>query len=396
LPKHIFGSATPADLPTTPEGRLPIVTSGPFSVSARVAGVAGVAGEIDLVKNPHYFEAPRPSLDRVTFKTYADASAVLSAVQDGLVDTASNLPGVASGELTSVPGYNTAISPNPAVFYGIAFNFLSPIATEAPVREALAIGLDVPALRTSIWQTSAQATCDDASNTFAHQPSLIGGEGTCAYGPDGATFDSLDTRAKQLLEDDRWEAPASGAGVRSKDGRALTVRILVAVGDAEENAIAQSVVAQWKSLGVDGQVAAVSVTALQAAVLHPTAATYDAVVLRRPLSADPDDSALFLSDETPAQGGANVMSYSNAQVDAWELQQLTTIDQAVRLKVLQSIHAQVLQDVPLIFLYAAPALSVARSSVHNYAPSGVGPSETWNIADWWIDGAAETPTALPS
>ena len=62
-------------------------------------------------------------------------------------------------------------------------------------------------------------------------------------------------------------------------------------------------------------------------------------------------------------------------------------DQQARAALFQKIHAQILKDVPVIYLFTAPPLSIARPFVHGYAPSGVGPSETWNVADWWVDVA---------
>jgi len=44
--------------------------------------------------------------------------------------------------------------------------------------------------------------------------------------------------------------------------------------------------------------------------------------------------------------------------------------------------------VPSIWLYAFPTLSGASKKLHGYAPSGVGPDETWNIADRWLIGDA--------
>jgi ABC-type transport system substrate-binding protein len=83
-------------------------------------------------------------------------------------------------------------------------------------------------------------------------------------------------------------------------------------------------------------------------------------------------------------------------VDGWEKQQLTTLDPTARAQLFHQIHAQVLKDVPLIFLYAAPELDVAKTTLHGYMPSGVGPSATWNIADWWTNAASGIPTATPA
>ncbi len=390
LPKHIFGSATPADLATSPEGALPIVTSGPFSVAARGAQ------EIDLTKNPHFNAAPKPSLDRVVFKSFADPAALVAAVEAGAVDAAANLPISSYTAYSTVPGYTLALSSNPLNFEALYLNLSNPILADSSVREALAIGLNPTALRTSLWHGLAQPTCDDAVGTSAHQPSLIASNGQCAYGADGKTYDPA--AAKALLDGDGWTLAADG--VRTKAGQHLALSISVVAGDSEQQAIAQGVIAAWETLGVLAKEVDLPTASLQTTVLHPTTGSgnpgYDVAVLTTSLGADPDDSSRFASDATPQQGGDNISFYANAQVDEWEKQQVSTLDPTARAHLLGQIHTQVLKDVPLIFLYAVPRLAIVKTSLHSYAPGGLGAAATWDIANWWIDGADETPTAIPS
>ena len=70
-------------------------------------------------------------------------------------------------------------------------------------------------------------------------------------------------------------------------------------------------------------------------------------------------------------------------MDRLTTQQIQTADQSQRKVLLTQVHQQVNKDVPIIWLYAYPTLSEASSRLHNFAPSGVGPDETWNVADWW-------------
>ncbi len=390
LPKHIFTSAAPDKLATSAEGVLPVVTSGPFTVTNRTIG------EIDLTKNPHFNEAPKPSLDHVVFKSFTNAAAVVSALQSGTVDAASNLPGSSYDALSALAGYTIAPSANPIGFEALYLNLSNPILADPAVREALAIGLDPTSLRTTLWHGLAQPTCDDAVGTTAHQPDLISSKGLCAYGPTAKTYDP--SAANALLDTDGWALDSHG--IRAKAGQSLTLPITVAEGDAEQQAIAQRAITAWEALGIVAREVDSPVASIRGAVLHPTTgagnATYDVAVLQSSLGADPDDSALFSSDAAPQQGGDNITFYADPQVDAWELQQRTTLDPIARAKLLDQIHAQILKDIPLIFLYALPQFSVAKTSLHGYTPSGVGPSETWNIGDWWLTGADETPTAIPS
>jgi len=73
-------------------------------------------------------------------------------------------------------------------------------------------------------------------------------------------------------------------------------------------------------------------------------------------------------------------------VDQLTTQQLQTPDHTARKALLTQIHTQVNQNVPLIWLYAFPTLCEASNRLHNCAPSGVGPDETWNVSEWWLTG----------
>ncbi len=48
------------------------------------------------------------------------------------------------------------------------------------------------------------------------------------------------------------------------------------------------------------------------------------------------------------------------------------------------IHEDVLKDVPVMYLFAPENIACARSDLHNYSPSAVGATETWNVWDWWL------------
>jgi len=357
-----------------------------LAVTVAVFGVPGTSGGKPTLAHQPTTSLPAPPT-------------VVAALQAGTVDVASNLPGSSYDALSALAGYTIAPSANPVGFEALYLNLSNPILADPAVREALAIGLDPTSLRTTLWHGLAQPTCDDAVGTPAHQPDLISAKGLCAYGPDAKTYDP--SAANALLASDGWALDSHG--IRAKAGQSLTLRITVAEGDAEQQAIAQQAITAWEALGIVARAVDAPdapVTSIRGAVLHPTTgagnAAYAVAVLQSSLGADPDDAALFASDAAPQQGGDNITFYADPQVDAWELQQRTTLDPFARAKLLDQIHAQILKDIPLIFLYALPQLSVAKTSLHGYAPSGAGPSATWNIGDWWLTGADETPTANPS
>ena len=50
---------------------------------------------------------------------------------------------------------------------------------------------------------------------------------------------------------------------------------------------------------------------------------------------------------------------------------------------LQAQYRKLTCEVPL---YQRLDIGVSSRHLHNYAPNPAGPGNTWNVADWWIDG----------
>lgn len=381
LPKHIFGAMSAAALVTSTQAALPSVSSGPFVVTDRQTGQS-----ITVTRNKHYYQAPKPNLDTITFRVFPDAPALLAALPANALDVASDLPVDAYSTLASLPGYALVPSTSASTYEALDLNLSNPALADVSVREALAIGFDPSDAIRDVWHQLATPTCDDAVGTFAHEPALVTAGGNCAYGPDGKTRDA--GAANALLDKAGWLRGAGGE--RAKDGQPLTLRLAYDAGRPDEARTAQLVATAWSTLGVAVTLDPHAAADL-ASLLHPATGAgnlgYDVALVERTVGADPDDLKLFASGQAPQHGGENVTFYADAQVDGWLAQEAATADQEARAALFQEIHAQVLKDVPVIYLFATPPLSVARPSVQGYAPSGVGPSETWDVAGWWVGAA---------
>ncbi|HEV7127888.1 MAG TPA: hypothetical protein VGN32_10645, partial [Ktedonobacterales bacterium] len=126
-------------------------------------------------------------------------------------------------------------------------------------------------------------------------------------------------------------------------------------------------------------------------ILFPSDAKYktsnpqwDIAEFENSLGVDPDTHLIWESTQTPPTGGQNLTYYSNAAVDTAEAAQLKAVDLTQRKALFHTIHAQILMDIPTIYLYSPLDLSEYRANLHNYMPDSIGPSETWNIWDWYL------------
>jgi peptide/nickel transport system substrate-binding protein len=380
LPMHVYQNTPPAQIAQIFS---PAVTSGPFTVTQHVKG-----DHITVVKNKNYYQAPKPYLNQVTFKFFPDATTEVTALQAAQIDTAYFLPVTSVSTLNNIPGYKLFTPKQSPNFEALYFNLSNPTLADPKVRLALATSFDVKTEITDIQKGNAVPTCDDSTGTFAHEPSLISASGYCAYGPNqDSTVDP--TAAKALLTSDGYTMGSDN--YMHKNGKVLELRISTTAGRQYRLDSEQLAQAAWKNIGVKIDVVNFPSSTFFGPILFPSDAKYtksnnqwDIAEYENSIGVDPDSHLLWSSNQVPPVGGQNNTYYSNPQVDQWEAQQLTATDQTARTQLFHQIHVQILKDIPIFYLYSPLDLSEYRANLHNYEPSSIGPSETWNIWDWYL------------
>jgi peptide/nickel transport system substrate-binding protein len=379
LPQHTYQNTPPAEIAKV---FTPQVTSGPFTVTEHVKG-----DHITVSKNKNYYQAPKPYLDKVIFKFFPDAETQVKALQAGQIDTAYFLPVTDVDVLKNIPGYNLYTpkqSPNYEAWY---FNLSNPTLADEKVRQALAMSFDVKTEITSIQKGNAVPTCDDNTGSFAHEPNLISSDGYCPYGPDQKSGVDI-AGAKALLESDGYTMGSDG--YYTKGGKPLELRISTTAGRQYRLDSEQLAQAAWKKIGVKIDVKNFPSSDFFGPILFPSDHKYDKANDQWDIAefenslAEPDTSAIWTSTQVPSMGGQNLTYYNNSQVDQWEAQQLQAVDQNARKQLFHNIHVQILKDIPIFYLYSPLDLSEYNAKLHNYKPDSIGPSETWNIWDWYL------------
>jgi peptide/nickel transport system substrate-binding protein len=380
LPMHIYQNTPPSQIAAVFS---PTVTSGPFTVSQHVKG-----DHITVTRNKNYYQGGKPYLNQVTFKFFPDATTEVTALQAGQIDTAYFLPVTSVSTLKNIPGYKLFTPSGSPNYEALYFNLSNPLLADPKVRLALATSFDVKSEMTDIQQGNAVPTCDDSTGTFAHEPSLISSSGYCGYGPNADT--TVDpTAAQALLTGDGYTMGSDG--YMHKGGKILELRISTTAGRQYRLDSEQLAQAAWKKIGVKIDVVNYPSSTFFGPILFPSDAKYakannqwDIAEFENSIGVDPDDHVLWSSNQFPPAGGQNLTYYTNPQVDQWEAQQLTTVDQTARAQIFHQIHTQLLKDIPIFYLYSPLDLSEYNAKLHNYMPSSIGPSETWNIWDWYL------------
>lgn len=144
VPKHLYENT---DIRANPRNTMPIGT-GPFKLTENRRGQFVV-----LERNPEYWDAPKPYLDRIVFRVMTDKAAIAAAHEAGEIDLScfTSVPIADIGRLARLPrlevterGYEGA-----AYHVTIEFNLRRPQLANPMVRRAIAHAIDAEsALRT--------------------------------------------------------------------------------------------------------------------------------------------------------------------------------------------------------------------------------------------------------
>ncbi len=363
LPKEIYGSIAPAGVKQSPEAFKPTVTSGPFILTDRVAG-----DHITVKRNPNYYQPNLPHLDQINIKIITDQSTILTAYQTGTADTGWFLDSTKIDSYKALTGYTEGVDRG-AGFEWLSFNLHNPILADLKVRQALSMSIKPSDLYDRIYHGVAQATCDDHYGNFAHEDNL-----TCyTYDPNAAGT---------LLDGDGWTMGSDG--YRHKNGQLLELNYVTTTKAARKDT---QVIFQdsWKKVGIKvntSNLLSQNYFGLSGALCK---GQYDIGEYASGGGYDPDDHIRWLTEQDCAHGGQNYGFYSNSTVDQAEATQLGTLDVNARKAAFRTIHAEIIKDLPVIYLFVAKNVWVHNNHLHNYDPSPLGGSETWNVWDWYRD-----------
>jgi peptide/nickel transport system substrate-binding protein len=365
LPRSVFGSMMPADVRKSPQAFQPTVVSGPFTITDRAK-----ADHITLKRNPNYYQSGLPYLDGVTFRIITDQNTILTALKSGEIQSAWDLDINKLNDYKNITGYTAWVDPSPGSFEAIYFNEKNPILADPVVRKAITQAIDRSAIINQIWLGQAKPTCDDGPGTFADEPSL---DNCYTLNP---------AAAASALDGDGWKMGSDG--YRHKGGKTLELRYSTTAGKAYREQTELVVQDELKTnIGMKIDIVNNPADTFFGTQLYDYTA-YDIAEFANSLSYDPDNFTQWESDQTTDKGGFNVSDYVSTDADAQIKIERGTDNQATRTTAFHQLYQDIVNDLPAMYYYKYPNIAAYANNLHNYTPSPVGPSETWNIWEWWV------------
>ncbi|MDQ1626912.1 MAG: peptide/nickel transport system substrate-binding protein [Actinomycetota bacterium] len=326
-------------------GNAPVCV-GPFKLAKRVP-----QNSIELVKDPHYYDAAKVHLDRIVYRIITDGSIRAANLKSGDAQVADTL---GTDDVPSIKSdANLSVLESPSLGYqGITFNIGNvagvgkppgkinqPYAKDPRIRQAFEYSIDRKALIDNVFDGLFDPACGPVSPRSEFSTDAV--QQCRGYDP---------AKAKQLL---------AQAGVKTP----YRLQMLV-TNTPVTLQFAQTLQAMVKQGGFDMKIDPVEFTSL---LDQEDRGKFSVLQLGWSGRVDPDaNTTNFLG----TQGSQNVGGYSNPAVDRLLDQARQSQDTAERAKLYGQVQTMLQQDVPIIYLYRQrnlTGLSKKVSGVQVYA-----------------------------
>ena len=323
VPRHIYAGS---NVTTNPANQRP-VGSGPWIFEQWERG-----NFIALRRNPHYWDAGKPRLNRLVFRIISAGASTVSALESGAVDYAGNgLPLVDFDRLGHNPdlwvrSLGSEAAPS---FNGFAFNINRPHLGDPRVRQAFAHAIDKQFILTNIYR---------GHGVLADSPIAPGSEWHAA----GLPVYSLDLAKAEALLD--------AAGLpRGKDGVRLRLFNDIMPPSPFHPRVAQYIRQSLSRIGVELQLRQEGLPAY----LKRIFTTRDWDTETYSTGSDPDPAIgiqrfYWSGSVSPGVPYSNPTHYATPKVDALLEAAKVEPDQARRKALYDSVQQQVQSDLPLI------------------------------------------------
>ncbi len=364
LPQHLLAKF--ANINQVAFNSQPVGT-GPFSVDRWQRG-----NKIVFHANPHYWRG-RPKLDQIWYTPIPNENTIVTLLQSHQADLEYYGSSTNYAQLSHIAG--TTVRLTPFTQYGqLALNVKAAALGDVDVRRALWYAIDVPALITEVTH---------GVNTPGHtdQPDFL-----WAYNPNAPQYPFDPAKARALLDAAGWKTGSDG--IRSKNGKRLSLVIATPTGNSVSDAMTVIVQRDWHDIGVEAQVKTY-VTSLFFASFGGggivQTGKFDVAFFTWVNGTDPDDSVLWMCDQIPSAGhaGQNVYRFCDPELDREERIALASYERPVRKKAYDEIQRILADRVPAIIPWYYRRISVANSDFKNYKPAHAV-SSFWNSYEWEI------------
>jgi peptide/nickel transport system substrate-binding protein len=360
LPSHLL--ARYPDLNHVPFNSHPVGT-GPFKVREWIRG-----DRIVLDANPLYWRGP-PKLKHVIAKIVPDDNTVLIQYKTHELDAIFGAPEAQYSQLLKLNDARVTLIPT-GVYDELQVNTKHPPLDDVRIRRAINYAIDKPRLIASVTHgVDVPADSDIPSSSWAYNAHL----NPINYNP---------TAARVLLDRAGWALGPDG--IRVKNGSRLSLNLAGQTGAASEITDELLIQEMLRAIGIEAVVKNYSPElfyALVGGVL--SGGRYDLAVAEIQSGIDPDDSTIFMCDQIPP-AGVNYDFWCDPTFDTAERGALAHYDQPTRKRYYAITQRELVEQLPVVFLYYDRFILVTTPKLHGLAPTPAAVFN-WNTWQWSME-----------
>jgi peptide/nickel transport system substrate-binding protein len=323
------------------------VGTGPFKFVEWVQG-----DHITLERNEDYFRDGLPYLDGVEFKFLLVDQSRIEALRSGELDWADAVPLQQLETLKSDEAFNYVTAPLAGIPDFLALNTTKPPFDNQALRQAVALALDLEAIRTVAYSGAGE----DGLMEVPSGSTWFSGDSPYADGPD------LEAARAKLAE----------AGY--PDG--LTVNYLGLPQYPELLRTGEVVRDQLREIGINMEIEQVDVSVW---FDRYSSGDYEITSAYQERTIDPDN---FYALVLRTGGIVNATGYSNESLDALIDEARGLTDDAARVPLYEEIRQIVWEEAPLIFAHFETINYLMRNDVMG---STVNPTLELRLENVWLD-----------
>jgi peptide/nickel transport system substrate-binding protein len=348
----------------------PLASAGPYKLREYNKGES-----LTLERNEKFFGTPA-NLDTITFRFIDDSAQLVDALRNQEVELIYPQPQLdMPQQIEELSGIHAESNVGPQ-WEHLTFNFQNPILADDAVRQAIVLGTD----RQELVDTLMKPFTEDAS-VLNNRIFMDGFEG---YQDNSGDFGAYDVdRAKKLLDDAGWVA--GSGGIREKDGKKLSLRIITTGGNRLREDTEELLQDQYKDIGLELKIDN-----------RPGTDAFQ-VIFGGKEAAGQWDIALFawVGTVTPAissapvygtDQGNNPGAYANAELDKLFDRSISELDQTKRYQLLNDADKMMWQgtELPDLPLYQKPTYLAYQDKYVNIIDNTTSEGFTWNAEKWGI------------
>ncbi len=351
-----------------------VISAGPFELKSYTAGKDWI-----VQRNPNYW-GTAAGLATVDFRFIPDSSQVEPALANNEINASYPQPQLdLVNQLKQVQ--NVKLDERPALFYEhLDFNEANPFLADVNLRKAIAMSIDrTDLIAKTVGQFATGIVPDNNRIYVPNQPQYrdnSSGSTTATVSP-GPYDKANPDGAKKLLTDNGYTITGTPPVLKTKAGKAVTLKITSTQGNKLRNSEEAYVINALAPLGI-------AVTEKDTTGLGKTLSSHDFDMIifgwvDTPYASGNDS---IFQTVTKSTGGQNYDSYSNKAVDALIAKADVDLDPAKQTDYYNQVDAILWNDMVTLPLFQKPTLLVYQNKYKNMVNNITSEGPVYNMEQW--------------